>query len=157
MYGCACVQEHWRGLFCRKIYKCRVLVDCASRRCPDQAFWGGYVCAASEKASHHHVFYDVFMSRGVVFMSGIYFALIRAKNYAAALITHSFCCIPERTDSFWPIKVSCVSILKHGHGFYYRVPMFSAFLRRKRTSARTKMSSQLWYRLDMWCTRIPNQ
>ena len=97
------------------------------------------------------------LSRGVVFMSGIYFALIRAKNYAAALITHSFCCIPERTDSFWPIKVSCVSILKHGHGFYYRVPMFSAFLRRKQTSARTKMSSQLWYRLDMWCTRIPNQ
>ena len=31
-------------------------------------------------------------------MSGIYFALIGAKKYAASL--------PERTDSFWPNKVS---------------------------------------------------
>ena len=42
---------------------------------------------------------------GSVFISGIYFALIGAKKYAA-LSHQAFCRIPERTDSFWPNKVS---------------------------------------------------
>ena len=61
-------------------------------------------------------------------MSGIYFALIGAKKYAASLTTILSVASPNEQTLFGQLKFPRVSILKHVHGFYYRVPMFSAFL-----------------------------
>ena len=116
-------------------------------------------------------------SGGLFFHVGYLFCTDWSKKVCSISYHDSLCRIPERTDSFWPIKVSPCFNFETRPWFLLQgsdVFCFSACNKkhdddvegirpnrergsRKRTSARTKMSSQLWYRLDMWCTRIPNQ